>query len=237
MDEQKKDLGKISIKRDEFKEEYGDGSFVYEFNYNVPGFEDDSKYPKFEAWARDMHFHNLVRNFAIKLRVNIYGENESGFDENSKLEDVMAVANTYTAPQDIKDNFEITDGEWENTEEPAAEMPTEETVDYASTEEASIHFEDTLEKESAIEEKAAEAESEVEKFKYEIEARIEFDIDNPFIVESENKNEAIKHVLKYCMEKFNIPSDAVVFKSILSEEEKADKERAESLNKDLISNE
>ena len=64
------------------------------------------------------------------------------------------------------------------------------------------------------------------------EARIEFDIEAPFIINAENKAQAIKEVVSYCMSKFNIPAEAVVFKSVKDESEKEEDNNQQNTEQD-----
>ena len=90
------ELGKINITRDDFEKEYGDGSFSYEFNYQIPGIEDGAK-REVPEYSKEFAFKELVRNFAIKLRVNLYKEDESKFNDTMKLEDVINIDNINTS--------------------------------------------------------------------------------------------------------------------------------------------
>jgi hypothetical protein len=194
-----KEIGKIKLVGDGFRDENTyDGRYQYEFVYDSPGLSDDDDW-EIPSYSKKHLIEHLVKNFAIKLRVNILKESEDKFDENSSLKDVL--------------NFD----EFENSLKSGISTQLDvNDNDNGYSDPAVEHQDDSVEM--------------VEKTRFEIEARIEFDIDSPFIIDAENRNEAIKEVVKYCTERFNIPAEAVVFKSVLTEDEKLEREEIKQKN-------
>jgi len=174
-------MGKDSIKLigDDFDSSPGENRYSYEFDFDFDckDIQDDSE-STLNGFDKKYAFEELVKKFAIKLRVNIYDENPDDLigmdipgllDVPSDTEEVNVVGN-------VLDN----------------------------------------------------AKEHLDMSKYKIEAKIEFDIEEPFMVESETMADAIKQVTQACMERFNIPVEAIKFKSteiLEPEEEKVTEEK------------